>query len=251
MKVYDTKGEIEKIRALLSQWEKSGRSVRKYHVSPQKPTAEAIASAKRSVMVFRSDLQTELGGPVAGSSAFVLCTEDNESAADYEVILVGEDIPELPEGTRAFAQVIMVSGSSLDDGEYYEITKYTAPPGLAEGFMVKSTQENIWCRISKTAANSGLRFETLGRRLIEVLKADCPFVEKASVLYVVSTTEDINTLKPVEAAAKAARKEIRSKIWNERGVDLLSCSKWGHCGKCSNKTICDEVRNIQSAYYSE
>jgi hypothetical protein len=61
----------------------------------------------------------------------------------------------------------MVSGSSLDDGEYYEITKYTAPPGLAEGFMVKSTQENIWCRISKTAANSGLRFETLGRRLIE------------------------------------------------------------------------------------
>lgn len=251
MNSFDTKGEIKKIGALLSQWETSDRTVRRYRANPEKMTAEAIASAKRSVMVFLSDLHAELGGPVAGSSAFVLCTEENEAVCDNEVILVGDDIPEMTEGTSAFAQVIMVSGSGLDDGEYYKITKYPTPGGLADGFMVKSTQENIWCRVSKTAVESGLRFEKLGHRLIEMIKFDCPFVEKASVLYIVSSPEDIECLKPIESKAITARKEIRSKIWKERGVDLLTCSQWGHCGKCTNKTICDEVRRIQSAYSSE
>lgn len=246
----DINSEIEKLYALLLQWEQSGKRIRKYRVEPEKPTAEAIASAKRSVMVFRSDMRTELGGPSQGSSAFVLCTDESDAVCDNEVILVGEDIPEMAEGARAFAQIIIVSGRDLDDSEYYEATKYSTPGGLAEGFMVKSTQENIWCRVSKTAADNGLRFEALGKRLIEMMKADCPFMEKVSVLYVVSAAEDIACLKPVETAAKAARKEIRSKIWEERGVDLLACAQWGHCGKCKNKTVCDEVRRIQSTYHA-
>ena len=247
---FDLKGELEKLNRLLSRWEKFGKRVRRFGVMPGNPRAEAIASAKRSVMVFRSDMRTELGGPVEGSSAFVLFTEDNDAVCDNEVVLVGEDIPEMTEGARAFAQIIIVSGRGLDDSEYYKITKYSVPPGLTEGFMIKSTQENIWCRVSKAASDDGLCFETLGRRLIEILKADCSFIERASVLYVVSTADDIACLKPVEAAAKAVRKEIRSKIWEERGVDLLACAQWGHCGKCKNKPICDEVRRIQSAYRS-
>lgn len=244
----DIKSEIEKLDALLLQWEKSGNRIRKYRVLPEKLTAEAIASAKRSEMVFRSEMQAELGGPSQGSSAFVLCTDDNDAVCDNEIILVGDDIPEMMENARAFAQVIVVSGTDLDDSAYYEVTKYSAPGGLAKGFMIKNAQENIWCRVSRTAVDDGLCFEELGKRLIEVLKADCPFVDKVSVLYVVSTAENIARLKPVEAAAKAARKEIRSKIWEARGVDLLACAQYGHCGKCKNETICHEVRRIQSTY---
>ncbi len=250
MNAFDSKDGICELGTLVSRWAQLGERVRRYHVKPEKPSAEAIASAKRSLIVFRTDMLTELGGPTQGSSAFVLCTEDNDAVCDNEIVLVGDDIPEMTQGARAFAQVIIVAGNALDDSEYYEVTKYCAPPGLAEGFMTKSTQENIWCRVSKKAADGGLRFETLGKRLLEMLKADCPYVKKASLLYVVSTTRHIGRLKPIEAAAKTVRKQVRTKIWDQRGVDLQACTQWGHCGKCKNKTICDEVRRIHSAYRS-
>ena len=249
MSAFDSKNEIRELDALLSQWEQSGDKIRRYRVKPEKPPSAAIASAKQAVMVFRSDMLTELGGPTQGSINFVLCTEE-DTVCDNEVILVGEDIPEMKEGAHAFAQVIIVSGRGLDDSEYYEVTKYSAPPGLTKGFMIKSTQGNIWCRVSRMAAEEGLRFETIGKRLLEILKADCPYVKKAEILYMVSTMENIGRLKPIEAAAKAVRKEIKTKIWNERGVDLQACTQWGHCGKCKNKAICDEVRRIHSAYRS-
>ncbi|AWW25866.1 carbon monoxide dehydrogenase [Acetobacterium sp. KB-1] len=226
------------------------KNVRRYQATVR--PFEADSSKKSgSTIVLRSDTFLELGSPAAGSMSFVVCSASDDSINDGEIIVIGSEVAESENKQMPLGLVILIAGRALTEEDRFALLNYSIPADLCEGFMIKSTLENIWCRISYEAAAKGLSFQRIGEALISRIKAEFPPAEAVSILFVTSEKQDVLGLKELGEPVSQMVKEMKRKIWEERGVDISQCKPGGHCGACEEKDVCQEVKKISGAYQKE
>lgn len=198
-------------------------------------------------IVLRSDTFLELGSPASGSCAICLYSDHPELIQDGRITLIGPDINESPSGQLPFGQVIIVGGEDLDDDDYYALNLLNGSELIA-GYMIKSTPENIWCRISNDTAQKGFNFKALGSVLMKHFKTEEYKVQSAEVLFVTSSKEDVMALHQIGEPVRDLTRNIKEKLWKDRGVDIFDCVPGVHCGACSDKAVCDEIRKMAAEH---
>jgi CO dehydrogenase/acetyl-CoA synthase beta subunit len=110
-----------------------------------------------------------------------------------------------------------------------------------EGYMVRSTSDHLWSRVSRDAAARGFDFEMLGRALIALTKNGAPGVTAMEVLFVTSSKEDVKQLGDVALEVKAVGSEILKEAWKARGYDV-DCDF--DCASCHDEEVCDDIREV-------
>lgn len=197
-----------------------------------------------SSIVLKCDTFLELGNPAAGSCAITLYTDKPEILQDGRITLIGPDVKESATNVLPFGQIIMAGGEHLTEEDYHLLLQNQNISDLICGYMIRSTAENIWCRISQEAAQNGFCFKVLGTVMIRHIKSVLPKVESVEVIFVTSAREDIIELNKIGLPVREIARNIKEKIWKDKGIDIFECQPGAHCGSCTDKKVCDNIRKI-------
>jgi CO dehydrogenase/acetyl-CoA synthase beta subunit len=195
-------------------------------------------------LVLKHDTAIELGSPSTASCAFALYSNASGSVQDARITLIGPDIPEAGAGSISFGQVLMASGSALTEDDYETLTEAQYVSDFIEGYMVRSSSTHLWARVSQQAVSKGFNFATLGDAIEKHVKTLLPCVEAVEVVFITASKEDVTGLELIGSEVEEAARNIRQRVWQQRGVDIFECAKSGHCGKCSDKAVCDRIRGM-------
>lgn len=194
-------------------------------------------------VILRSDTFTELGSPDAGSTAFVLWTDNPSLLQDGRITLIGPDIPESEDASLPFGQVLLIGGRELTEEEHGELERGQHVGDQIEGYMIKSVPQRTWSRVSREAAAKGFNFEVLGRALVAVYKSAVPKVEAMEVLFVTSGRDDLEPLQKIGEQAREISENIVKETWKAKGYDI-ECFSAYDCDSCPDKTVCDDIKGI-------
>jgi CO dehydrogenase/acetyl-CoA synthase beta subunit len=102
----------------------------------------------------------------------------------------------------------------------------------------------MWSRVSKEAAEKGFCFETLGRALMGILKAELPIVEAMEILFVTSSEGDVEELATIGKQVEKISREIKRKQFIIGDDGDYVCTTGLDCQVCPDKTICDRIREV-------
>ena len=195
-------------------------------------------------IILRGDTFAEMGNPDVGSSAFLFWTDNPALIRDGRITLVGPDIPESPGASLPFGQVLIMAGTQLTEKDHQTLEHTQFVADRIEGYMIRSTSQLIWSRVSRDAAEKGFRFETLGRALMAIFKSEVPGVESMEVLFVTSSREDVEPLDDIGAQVRKIYKSLLAADWKARGFDAYVCSYGGDCKACPDQPVCDEIKEV-------
>jgi CO dehydrogenase/acetyl-CoA synthase beta subunit len=194
-------------------------------------------------IILRSDTYLELGNPLAGSCAFVLWTDTPSLIRDGKITLLGPDIPESPEASLPFAQVLIVGGEDLTERDHECLVQHQYISDRVEGYMIKSAPDRVWSRVSREAAAKGFDFETLGKALIGVVKSEEPRVRAMEIVFVTVSKEAVQGLAGLATQVRKISRDIVKENWKIRGYDIECASD---CSSCGEKQVCDDIREVIS-----
>ena len=194
-------------------------------------------------IILRSDTYLELGSPLAGSCAVVLWTEKPSLIDDGKITLLGPDIPESPDASLPFAQILMVGGGDLSDKDHESLVQHQYISDRVEGYMIKSAPDRVWSRVSKEAAAKGFDFETLGKALMSIVKSEESRVETMEIVFITSSKEAVQGLTGIAAQVRKISRDIVKENWKVRGYDIECASD---CSSCGEKQVCDDIREVIS-----
>jgi CO dehydrogenase/acetyl-CoA synthase beta subunit len=195
-------------------------------------------------LILRGDTFLELGSPEAGSCAFVLWTDQLSLVRDGRVTLIGPDITESEGASLPFGQVVMVAGTGLGQSEHSALDQSQYVSDQIEGYMIKSTPGRMWSRVSRDAADKGLGFHDLGKALMAIFRSEVDKTEGVEILFVTSSKDDVQRIDDIAAQVQKIGKDIVREVWLARGYDILECTIGGDCGSCTDKPVCDEIREL-------
>lgn len=216
-------------------------------VKAQKIWIKSDGKVKPSI-VLKSDTFVELGNPEDGSCSMVLYQKHTENIEDGKVTVIGPDICEAAGKHMPFAQIILLGGKLLEPKDYYRIVCCLDISGWICGYMIRSSGERIWCRISRAVAEAGLAFADIGQSIRASVKEQMPEIQKVECIFVTSGQQEVEELSKTGILAAAIWRKMKTGLWKERGVDLSECQPGLHCGACNDKTLCDSIRKIEFEY---
>lgn len=220
---------------------------RREHHWPGDPAALAeglgirVGPGANEGIILRSDTFVELGNPVAGSVAMVLWTDDPALVCEGRITVIGPDIADSEGASLPFAQVLVVAGPTLNPADHGALQQCHHIGDEVEGYMLRSTSEHIWGRVSRQVAAKGFDLETLGRAQLHLVRAAQPRVTSAEIVFITAGKEEVRSLGDLAARSKDAGTELVYEVWREQGYDV-DCSL--DCNACSSKPVCDDVREV-------
>jgi len=131
------------------------------------------------------DMFLELGGPKVQYKAELVQARKAEEIEDGRVIVAGKDIQEFSEGERSpFGILVEVYGEKVEkDLESVIERRVHDFLNYIQGFMHLNQRYDIWCRVSKEAKEKGLRFEHIGKAIMQLFKTAFPFIEKSQITF--------------------------------------------------------------------
>ena len=240
---------IRKMPEVIEELRAKGKQVREYDcpLEVSKLLDELpirVGSEASSGIILRGDTFAEMGSPDAGSCAFPLWTDNPELIRDGRITLIGPDIPESPGASLPFGQILMAGGKELGDKEHLALEESQYIADRIEGYMIKSTPGRMWSRVSNDAAGKGFSFEVLGKALMAIFKAEVPKIQAMEVIFITSGKEDLKRLDDIAEQVRKISKDIVRETWLARGYDVLECTLSWDCGTCTDKPVCDEIRDV-------
>lgn len=241
--------QIRQVGQYLAGLQAQGRAVRRFD-APASPDELRqglpirVGPGANPRILLRSETHVELGSPDAGSSAFVLWTNDMSLVESGRITLVGPDIPEAADASLPFGQVLIVAGADLTTEDHPALGQAEIVADQIEGYMVRSSSRSLWSRVSKDVAARGFSFETLGRSLMSLFKSSVPKVQAVEVLFVTSAREDVTRLNEIAEPVQQMASVMLKEHFKAKGYDL-DCDL--HCGSCKDKSVCDDIRKVVAA----
>lgn len=195
-------------------------------------------------IILRSETFAEFGNASTASSGFTLTTNNVSFVQDNRVRLIGPDICELQQGSiLPFGCVLMAAGQSFTASSAEHLAECQYVTDWVEGWMVRSRPGSVWGRVSREAVKHGFDFAFLGAALIWIVRKKLSHVEAVEVLFVTSSDDDVHALDAIGKRARSLTHDLNRENWMEKGIDI-DCPYGGHCGACSEKETCDEVRKV-------
>lgn len=241
--------EVRKVSEYVAQLRGKGRPAREFACPP---AASALADGlpirvgrgANPRIILRGDTFVELGNPSAGSCAFVVWTDTPSLLSEGRITLIGPDIQEAPGGSLPFAQIVMVGGEELGVEAHQTLAQTQYIGDQIEGYMVRSSSQHLWSRVSTDAAAKGFCFETLGRALMIIFKSSLPQIQAMETVFVTSSKEDVLQLEDLAGQVRESGREIVKEHWKARGFDL-DCEF--DCRSCHDKKVCTDIRDMLAA----
>lgn len=247
MSIFDA--YVTKLTEYLREMRRNGRQVREIDCPTEisklvEGLPVRVGLQANPDIILRRDTFIELGSPEAGSCAFLLWTDNPSLIADGRITLIGPDIQESPGASLPFGQVLMVGGEGLANEEHAALEQSQYIADKIEGYMIRSTSQRMWSRLSKTAAQKDFRFETLGKALMAIFRSEAPKIQAMEVIFVTSSKEDVQLLEGIAAQVRKIATDIVHETWKARGIDLLECNFGWDCNTCPDQTVCDDIKEI-------
>lgn len=247
MSIYDA--YIPKITEYVADLRAKGRQVREYRVPWDivgllGGMPIRVGPGASQGIILRSDTFVEIGNPEAGSAAFLLWTENPSLVNDGKITLIGPDIPESPDASLPFGQVLIVGGSGLTERDHQTLEHTQFVADRIEGYMIRSVSQVIWSRVKKETAAKGFRFETLGRALMSIFKTDVPKVQAMEILFVTSSRDDLEPLGTIGAQVNKIFKSMLREDWKARGFNIYECASGYDCKSCPDQPVCDDIKEV-------
>ena len=158
---------IRRTREYLSAY-----SPRRYPYDAKKCWKETASGE----MILLRDAAYELGGGNCESVNYTCATSDQELLMENEILLFGEDLPELKQDT-SFARIVFLRTDAADnfegEDELYRFVReleYVRYHIFPKGYMVRTSAKSSreQARVSKDAIGAGINFERLGSAYQEI-----------------------------------------------------------------------------------
>ncbi len=191
-------------------------------------------------IIMRGNTFVELGNPLAGSTSHLLWTENCSLIQDGRITLIGPDIDTAEGQSLPFGQILMVGGEALKNQDHEQLQQINIIGDQIEGYMLRSSAENIWARVSRDVASREFTFETLGKAMIALIKSNRPDITSVEILFVTSGKKDVEELADSVSSAKSLGSDILKEAWKERGYDV-DCDF--DCSTCHDEEVCDDIRD--------
>ncbi|MGC9517529.1 MAG: CO dehydrogenase/CO-methylating acetyl-CoA synthase complex subunit beta [Methanomicrobiales archaeon] len=127
-----------------------------------------------------ANMFVELAGPKSVGAELVQ-VEDN--VEDGKIEIIGPELSEMTQGEiYPFGILIEIQGETLEkelegviERRTHELCNYV------KGFMHLNQRDQIWCRVSTEAHDSGFKFEHLAKTLSTLFKEEFPIIESIGV----------------------------------------------------------------------
>ncbi len=247
MAIYDV--YIPKVAEYVADMRRKGRQVREFSCPSEagkllEGLPVRVGSGANPSILLRSDTFVELGNPEAGSSAFLLWTDNTSLIRDGRITLIGPDIPESSGAGLSFGQVLMLGGRDLSEKDHQTLEHTQFIADRIEGYMIRSVSHLIWSRVSRQVAEKGFCFETLGRALMSIFKSDVPGVQAMEIVFVTTSKEDLEPLDAMGAQIRKIFNSILASDWKAKGFDIYECSFGGDCTSCPDQPVCDDIKEV-------
>ncbi len=239
---------IEQLRYCIESLNNGERKMTQYDVrsTPQEilnGLPIQVAEDHRSRLILRKNTFLELGNPEAGSCAFPIWSNEPSLVSDGRITLIGPDIPETPDASLPFGQVILLYGEQLSKAQQMALEQKQYDAGLIDGYMIRSAPGRVWGRVSREVVSKGLNFEMLGKVLIALFKQQIPQVESVELLFVTSSKADVEQLAKIAGGVKRIGDGLVKETWAEKGFDLDACIDHD-CSTCHEVEDCDDIRDV-------
>lgn len=235
---------VRRVRALLEGREQelsSGRQppdpdslARVFHFRPRKQGGAEI--------ILADETARELGHPATASRALLLMTFAPDLVCHGRVSLLGPDLKAMESGKRyPFAQIVLLAVKPGQVPDPFELENAQFLMNRLPGYMVRSVPGRLWVRISKQGLDRGLTLPAVGAALVAVYAGEFPGVEKAEVIFITSTREDVEALDPIAAEADILSGRHKKLVLGLDGA--VECRELT-CETCEEKPACDSLRDV-------
>ncbi|QUN06991.1 hypothetical protein KDN34_06025 [Shewanella yunxiaonensis] len=195
-----------------------------------------------SRLVLKSDSAIELGGPTTTSVSMLLAEYSSKASNINEIIINGNlNLENIEDATIAFGQVVIINGSLITNRDVIKANEIIRSGIYFDGLMLKSQNEIIWYRISKSLLKLGFSIKTLAQGVIFSLLSEIPTIESVKIYFTSDKDNDIRKLSEELSEVKKITKSIKESVWLEKGINIQDGSIT-HCGSCSDKSTCTNIR---------
>ncbi|MDP1552143.1 MAG: CO dehydrogenase/CO-methylating acetyl-CoA synthase complex subunit beta [Methanobacteriaceae archaeon] len=180
-----------------------------------------------------ANMFVELAGPKSIGAELVQVAGDVE---DGKVSVIGPEISEMVKGEiYPFGLKIDIQGEKLEkelesviERRVHELCNYV------KGFMHLNQRDQIWCRISTEAMESGFKFEHLAKSLSILFKEEFPIIESISIT-VMTKKEEVTQFIEM-AREKYTKRDERARELSDEDVDVfygcLMCQSFAPSHMC-------------------
>ena len=205
---------------------------------------KAAISGNKNELILAREAAFELGEGTLPSVAFTAITDSEELVPSDRILLYGKDLGELG-ASSPFARLTFLRTDNIEEngeqGAYaiiknIELKKYSVFPS---GYMMRasalSNREQV--RVSKSAINRGLSFESVGNAFINEYKENS-HVKAVTVIFITlpnAPYEKLDSLADLSASITRALNHIIADIKMD-------------CRACDWKPVCDEVEGMKEMH---
>ena len=236
---------LPRVRAYVARKKEQGRAVREIACDTGGERLVAglpvrVGPDAEQGIILKEDTFVELGNPSVASCAFVVWSDERAAVADGRITCIGPDIQHGEGRSLPFGQVMIVSGTELEEEHYPQLERTQYTSDQIEGYMLRSVPRRVWGRVSNDAAARGFCFETLGRSLMSVFRGMNPLVEATEVVFVTSSVEDVHELDDIAADVRKFSGELKKLVRQQDGT--YDCTEYS-CTTCDEKPVCDSIRD--------
>ena len=197
----------------------------------------------KSNFVLQSNTSVELGGKNASSALLSLYSA--EEVSSDEIRLIGQNLPDLQNQQINFGVVIRFLGNQINDELFYILSQNIKRLLQIKGLMLKGCDSEIWCRISQDTFAEGLTFQKWGSIFLSRLHQEFPEIKSCQILFISGASNEFNLLSDLVQKQTQYLKLLKSRVWESRGYSFKDCHVLGHCGQCSDKKLCANVRKME------
>jgi len=169
----------------------------------------------------KEDLWIEMGGPKADGFELSLAAPMDE-IQDGRVTVIGPEPSEVEEGSNIpFGLIFKVGGEKIEkDLESIIERRNHALLSYISGFMHLNQRYDIWMRMGKSLQKKGVtKWEQIFLPVIELYKAELPFIEKMEVTVMTDPAKVKEELAKAMDVYKA--RDERAKGLHDEEVDLF------------------------------
>jgi CO dehydrogenase/acetyl-CoA synthase beta subunit len=196
---------------------------------------------RKPFVVLREETFAELGHPASGSASMVLWSGQPELIRDGLITRIGPDIRESEGQSLPFGQVVLVGGSGMAERDLAGLERATDLGHALDGYMIRRVPRKLWSRVSRAAVQKGFSLELLGRALMVRYRERFPALQAVEVLFVTSSTAQVEELEKISLEAKG--KSLTLRKLSRSGDGTYECEEL-HCDICPEKPTCDTIREV-------
>lgn len=205
-------------------------------------SAQQLTEAKtRSNFVLQNQTAVELGGNAQNSA---LIFSSLPLSLESGVYRLGSDIDQIKDHCN-LGLMINVTGKNFTEELLYIVLQSIRKELLVKGIMVKGDGTTLWIRISQSAVKAQISLAYIGSVLHQRLADEYSEIEKLQILFLTTDQTGFERLRSYAQQWSAEQEAIKARIWESRGFNFKDCHVLGHCGKCSDKKLCANVRKME------